>query len=147
MIATWKNAVRLRVGEITRKQQFDLWRYVTSENTTEDVQLALEEALDMLTAMAVHKVEWFDGSTWQPIGEAQTISVNEQEFVLSFPVTPALIQNLPRTLAELCVDSAIEANGELNTLLSFPSARRMNMQSTSVTEPDSAPSSEPITNP
>lgn len=142
-LITWKDKVRVRVGELTRAGQFDLWRAaqengLIDEDKSENVIRWSRESDNLVAAVSTRMIEICDGDIWRQltIGESYALLVDDEETVtLRFPMQAADFDALPMSLANPWILAAISENGGLHDALFFVSSLVTFTTETSVTLP------------
>lgn len=130
---TWKDKVRVRVGELTRAGQFDLWREAgeaglidVSPDADEAVKINWSRTGDNLMAVvATRSIEVYEGDQWRRLetGETYKLLIDDDETVeISFPMRIESFNALPKSLANTWIQTAIDLNGGLHDALFFGSS-------------------------
>lgn len=141
---TWKDKVRVRVGELTRAGQFDLWRAAEQSGLIDDGETEIVVKWSALgdNLVAVHatrSIDVCDGDEWRrlSVGESCTLQLDEgDEIKLHFPMTEAAFDALPKSLANPWIETAIDENGGLHNALFFASSLVKPTNGRSETQPD-----------
>jgi len=124
----WKAVIRVRVGELTRTGQFDLWRAVQDSGL---LDLSQQEQVlnwtrggdELVAAQATRSVEVCEDGVWRALrGESATVLVDDEPVTVGFPFTPALFGDLPKSLANPWIRAALDVNGGLHDALFFVSS-------------------------
>lgn len=100
----WQD-LRFAVGELTRKQQFELWRGISE---LDDALPAVEynAAVDcMLAAFAVRSIAKRSGSSYDAVDKHDSA-----DYALSMPLTLAQLQDAPASLVGAICKAAAEEN-------------------------------------
>jgi hypothetical protein len=121
----WKGVVRVRLGEITRGQQLELWRLMRQDEDATDEELVLQnqQINALVAAYATRKVSVCQGDKWVDVGEtAQDFDVGFDVITLTKPKSASDFDAFPRSLASDWIDAAVEANGGFVSVMSFSSA-------------------------
>lgn len=121
----WKGVVRVRLGEITRGQQLELWRMMQSDDKASDEELVLQNQRinALVAAYAARKVSVCQDGKWVDVGDtAQEFDVGFDVITLSKPKSAEDFDAFPRSLASGWIDAAVEANGGFVSVMSFSSA-------------------------
>lgn len=129
-LITWKDKVRVRVGELTRAGQFDLWRAAEQAGLLDEKNGETEirwsrAGDDLIGSVATRSIEICDGNGWRPLeaGETYNLPIEDDETVLiSHPMKPAYFDSLPASLANPWLKAALDANGGLHDALFFVSS-------------------------
>lgn len=145
-IITWKDALKIHVGELTRADQLRMWNEAGENgllSTEEEDTLALIQSNfksdELMTARATRAVFVCREGEWNKLGTGETYAYQEDGetvFTLSFPVQPAQLRELPISLANPWITAAIEANGSAQQAFLFASSLLNSLQPLS--EPASA---------
>lgn len=111
----WKEQIKIVTREITRGEQFEVWN--TSRRlgwmqaaTIEESDERIAELVAQFATAAVYDCR---KNKWQEASEV---------FDVPLPITADRFRDLPLSLANGWIESALKENGGLMNILSFPSA-------------------------
>ncbi len=124
----WRDQYRIICEEISRADQFSLWRDVQKLPSESDATIANEifaEVLTIYSTVAVY--EKFNGN-WEAVNGDSRVSL---------PITSERLRALPRTLANGWIKAALEENGSVFESLDFPTASLRTSQTGSAPKPES----------
>ena len=129
-LITWKDKVRVRVGELTRAGQFDLWRaaeqngLINVDNGETTIHWS-RECDNLVAAVATRLIEVCEGGAWKPLTSGDTYALqidDDLTSTLHFPMRAADFDDLPKSLANPWIQAAIQENGGLHDALFFVSS-------------------------
>lgn len=111
----WRDQYKILTREITRGEQFDVWETARARGWLQATTIseADERIAELITQLATVAVYECQKNKWH---EANTV------LSVSLPITPDGLRSLPLSLANGWIAKALEDNGGLMNILSFPSA-------------------------
>lgn len=124
----WRDTYRIICEEISRGDQFALWRDIQKLPHEPDATIANETHAEILTIYSTVAVYEMVNGNWEAVNGDSRVSL---------PMTHERLRALPRTLASGWVAAALEENGSVFEVLDFPTARLRISQSGNVPKPES----------
>lgn len=130
-VIEWEGEVRLTIGYISRADQLDLFAVFNQsewldlkppDNKMQEglyMTRRLMETDAMVAAVATKRIEICKGGKWLALKAGKAYTIKDTDIQISFPPTYQMINDCPRQLVDLWVESAVERNGTFNANMRF----------------------------
>jgi hypothetical protein len=111
---TWRDKVRVTVKELSRTGQLRAWQHIDT-NASDTFAVKLARVQEAIAAEAVTAIEVCDNGAWLPVVKALELD----GFTLPYPLSASALAELPGSLGNGIVRTAMEENEGIDDFLSL----------------------------